>query len=193
LCDGIVGVTSTAPCPAEVADGLAAAGLRLLQVYGSSETAGLGWRWSSQESYRLFPWWTAADGGRSVRRCGAGAVPLPDVVTWQAPDRFQVGARVDGAIQVGGVNIHPDSIADLLRDHPEVAQAAVRVFPTADGPRLKAAIVPAAGADRVALADRLGAWAAERLLPVERPRSITVLDRLPRTLLGKGADWSPQP
>ena len=55
---GIVGVTSTAPCPAEVARDLSAAGLdSLVQLYGSTETAGVGVRSDPDESYSLFSFW----------------------------------------------------------------------------------------------------------------------------------------
>ena len=50
----VVGVTSSAPCPAETAVGLRQAGLaRLLQIYGASETGGIGWRDDPAQPYTL--------------------------------------------------------------------------------------------------------------------------------------------
>ena len=40
---GVIGITSTAPCPADVAGDLQSLGLdTLVELYGSSETAGVG-------------------------------------------------------------------------------------------------------------------------------------------------------
>jgi long-chain acyl-CoA synthetase len=67
----IAGVSSTAPCPDALADGLAGAGLRLLQVYGSSETAGVGWRDAGGAPLTLIPPRRAAcrTAGRRAIRC----------------------------------------------------------------------------------------------------------------------------
>lgn len=190
LPDGVTGVTSTAPCPDMVADGLLAKGLaRLVQVYGSSETAGIGWRDSAAAPYRLLPGWSATPDGLALRRPGGEPLPLPDQVAWEGPGLFRVGARLDGAVQVGGTNVFPDRVAAVLRDHPGVADAAVRPFPAGEGLRLKAAIIPAPGQDPATLPAELESWAAARLTPAERPRSLVLLDALPRTLLGKPADW----
>ncbi|QJE73938.1 AMP-binding protein [Aerophototrophica crusticola] len=187
---GVTGVTSTAPCPDAVADGLRARGLaRLVQVYGSSETAGIGWRDDPAMPYRLFPRWSATPDGTALRRQGGDPLPLPDQVDWEGLDLFRVGARRDGAVQVGGTNVFPDRVAAILREHPGVADAAVRPFPAGEGLRLKAAVVPAAGQDPDALRADLDRWAATRLTPAERPRSLVLLDALPRTTLGKPADW----
>lgn len=53
----IVGVSATAPCPDDVADAAARCGIAtLFQLYGSPETAGLGWRSSHRDDYRLYPY-----------------------------------------------------------------------------------------------------------------------------------------
>lgn len=53
---GVEGVTSTGPCPAETIRALRALSLeRMVEVYGSSETGGIGWREDPDEPYRLLP------------------------------------------------------------------------------------------------------------------------------------------
>jgi long-chain acyl-CoA synthetase len=75
----VIGVSSTAPCPDEVARGVLDAGLaRLVQVYGSSETAGVGWRDRADADYTLFSYWSrGADEGR-LDRTLPDAPPQPD-------------------------------------------------------------------------------------------------------------------
>ena len=55
--EDVTGVSSTAPCPDTVAEQAEAAGLAsLVQIYGASETGGLGWRASHRDAYRLLPY-----------------------------------------------------------------------------------------------------------------------------------------
>lgn len=54
----IFAVTSTGPCPAETINGLQQKGLaRMTEVYGSSETGGVGFRHDPAGFYTLLPYW----------------------------------------------------------------------------------------------------------------------------------------
>jgi long-chain acyl-CoA synthetase len=196
---GVNGVTSTAPCPDALADALAGAGLRLVQVYGSSETAGVGWRERAGEAFTLLPYWSrAGDPASLVRRLpdGSDAVyPLQDRLAWDGARAFRPGGRLDGAVQIGGTNVFPAYVADVLRLHPAVLDAAVRPMRPDEGTRLKAFVVPreaglaeAEGA-APALARELDAFVAARLAAPERPAAWTFGARLPRQASGKPADW----
>jgi len=194
----IAGVSSTAPCPDALADGLAGAGLRLLQVYGSSETAGVGWREAGGAPFTLMPHWradaAAQDTRELVRRLPDGRearYPLQDKLAWRDERRFLPAGRIDHAVQVGGTNVFPAYVADVLRMHPAVAEAAVRPMRADEGRRLKAFVVarPGHDGDRAALRDALAAWVGARLAPAERPAAWNFGDRLPRQASGKPADW----
>jgi len=195
----IAGVSSTAPCPDVLADELAAAGLRLVQVYGSSETAGVGWREAGGAPFTLFPHWQGADGVpelvRQLPDGGRARFALQDKLEWIADRRFRPAGRIDQAVQVGGTNVFPGYVADVLRMHPAVADASVRLMRADEGRRLKAFIVPrAAGgaeadADQGALREALSSWVGERLATPERPAAWTFGERLPRQASGKRADW----
>jgi long-chain acyl-CoA synthetase len=191
----VVGVSSTAPCPDVLADALAAAGLRLVQVYGSSETAGVGWREAGGAPFTLFPYWQGADGVAELTRQlpdgGAARYPLQDKLEWLDAGRFRPAGRIDQAVQVGGTNVFPGYVADVLRMHPAVADAAVRLMRPDEGRRLKAFVVPRAGhdADQGALREDLSSWVGERLATPERPVAWTFGERLPRQASGKPADW----
>jgi long-chain acyl-CoA synthetase len=191
----VVGVSSTAPCPAPLADGLLAAGLaRLVQVYGSSETAGVGWRDSAQSPYRCLPYWRRIDGDEGALERGMpdGSVrtyPLQDSLRWDDDGCFVPTGRRDAAVQVGGVNVFPERVAALLRSHPGVRESAVRLMRPDEGVRLKAFIVPNEGESESSLTMQLDSWLRERLTNAERPASYSFGDRLPRQRNGKPADW----
>lgn len=183
-----VGVTSSAPCPAETAVGLRRAGLaRLLQVYGASETGGIGWRDDPAEPYALLPGWRR-DGGGLVRE--EQPVEVPDLLNWEKGDRFRLIGRRDGAVQVGGFNVIPGRVGRALMQHPAVADVAVRLMRPDEGCRLKAFVVPASIAPaRDELRAELHRFATATLAPTERPGTYSFGPALPRTELGKLADW----
>jgi 4-coumarate--CoA ligase (photoactive yellow protein activation family) len=197
----VVGVSSTAPCPDGVAERAEAFGLAaLIQVYGSSETGGLGWRSSHRDDYRLLPY-LERDGKhercllRTLPSGGTETVEARDWLRWSGARTFAVGARHDGAVQVGGVNVFPARAREILLGHPAVADCTVRLMRPDEGVRLKAFIVPRVGCgvspdgERELLND-LRTWIDTRFAALERPKALTLGSRLPRNELGKAADWN---
>lgn len=192
----VIGVTSSGPCPDDVSDAVTDAGLSALyQIYGTSETAGIGWRPSRSEPYALFPYWsTDSDRPGSLIHTHVDGrsqeMMLPDRLDWKGPSTFTVGARLDSAVQVGGVNVFPGQVREVLLGHPDVADAFVRLMRPEEGSRLKAFVVPQPGVSHDgALYSALCDWTATHLPPVARPRAITFGHRLPRTASGKMEDW----
>jgi 4-coumarate--CoA ligase (photoactive yellow protein activation family) len=194
----VVGVSSTAPCPDAVAERAEAAGLALFQVYGASETGGLGWRASHRDPYQLLPYLErgpddGSDANGGVLRRGpdgeARTLHVQDGLAWCGTDRFTVGPRRDDAVQVGGINVFPERVRQVLMTHPLVADAAVRLMRPDEGVRLKTFVVPRPGAGD-GFVQELRAWIDARLAPMERPKAITLGPQLPRGALGKPADWS---
>lgn len=192
---GVVGVSSTAPCPAAVASALSDQGLqRLVQVYGSSETAGIGWRDGPVDPYRLMPHWSrpAGDGSHLQRRQPDGSQVEQDVqdrLDWCGDAQFHVAGRRDEAVQVGGVNVFPERVRQVLLAHPHVKEAAVRRMTPEEGERLKAFVVPRDGVDRQAMPQALDSWVARHLTAPERPRAYAIGDCLPLNAQGKATDW----
>ena len=189
----VVGVTSTAPCPDALADAVVAQGVRaLVQVYGSTETAGIASRRSAHEDFSLFPFW-ARDGEGMARRQADGTQALfspPDHLAWSGHRTFRVGGRVDAAVQVGGHNVYPSHVAARLREHPAVEAAAVRLMTPAEGDRLKAFVTPRQpGACEDRLRRELTLWCHEHLTAPERPRAFSFGPELPTDEQGKPLDW----
>lgn len=196
LAPDVVGVTSTAPCAPAVAQAALGTGLaRLVQVYGSSETAGVGWRDDPDGDYQLLPYWRpGAQPERLERQRPDGtwaSTALQDRLVWCAARRFRVDGRLDQALQVGGVNVFPAYVADVLKQHPAVLEASVRAMRPDEGQRLKAFVVARepAGGDLAALRAELRAWVGARLSAPECPAAFSFGPALPRGASGKLADW----
>ena len=193
---GVIGVTSTAPCADEVSAALEAGGLsQLFQIYGSSETAGVGWRASASSPYKLFSFWkkanvegselirTAPDAKRVVHYC-------QDRLEWISPVEFRVIGRVDDVVQVGGSNVSPQKVRTILMQYPDVVDAAVRLMHASEGSRLKAFIVVRnQSSNPTMLHGQLEEWVNTRLSAPERPKSFTFGHQLPQGASGKDADW----
>ncbi|AOF87294.1 4-coumarate--CoA ligase [Hydrogenophaga sp. RAC07] len=192
---GVHGITSTAPCPDAVARNLAVIGLdRLTQIYGSSETAGIGTRNAPNDPYQLMPFWSrdTGDSALLLRTTPEGTVfphAIQDRLEWPSASKFQVRGRLDEAVQVGGTNVFPAHIREVLLGHPQVADAAVRLMEPEEGTRLKAFIVPVLGADRDKLLAELWTWTEARLGATSRPKAFTLGDSVPRNAMGKLAAW----
>lgn len=192
---GVVGTTSTGPCRAETARAVRGAGLdRLVEVYGASETAGVGWREGPEAPYRLFPYWRpTGDATRRLVRTlpdGTDAPPvaLMDGAEWVDAERFRLAGRRDAAVQVAGVNVFPAAVAERLRAHPLVTDCRVRLQRPEEGRRLKAFVVPAAPVTAEARAD-LDAWTRAHFPAPERPVALAFGPSLPLSPAGKDADW----
>jgi 4-coumarate--CoA ligase len=182
---GVTGVTSTAPCPPDTIRRLKEAGLaRIVEVYGSSETSGIGWRDDSEAPFQLLPRWTLDSDGTALVDAEGRRYALPDHVEREGSGLRPVG-RVDEAVQVAGHNVYAARVADVLRSHPDVAEATVRL--DASGGRLKAFVVPRDGGD--CDAEALRAWCRRELVDAAIPGRFDFGSRLPRNVMGKPADW----
>lgn len=107
-----------------------------------------------------------------------------DVVT-MAPDGFlTVVDRVKELIITGGFNVYPSEVEAALREHPDVADAAVVGVPDGSGSeQVVAAVVAAPGA--VPDPADLEAHARRTLTAYKVPRRFVVLEELPTNPMGK--------
>jgi 4-coumarate--CoA ligase (photoactive yellow protein activation family) len=191
----VFGVTSTAPCPPETSRLAVSSGLaRLVEVYGCTETAGVGWRDAPDAAFQLLPHWRPGAEPFSLLRVSrdgeAAQAQVPDRLAWTDERSFRVEGRRDEAVQVGGVNVFPSEVRAKLLGHPQVRDAAVRLMRPGEGARLKAFIVPRElSDDPVELRRELAGWCDTRLSAPERPKAFSFGPALPRGALGKLADW----
>lgn len=184
---GVCGVSSGARCPDAVFRQLRQR-MRLIEVYGSSETAGIGARESEADPFHLLDRWALA-GAELVQRQDPKAAPVqpPDHLTWITQRSFQVGRRTDGALQVNGRNVFPEHVARVIRSHPGIQDCAVRPTTAGEDSRLKAFIVPhhpdGPGAPE------LQRWLRDQLQPWEMPVAFRFGNSIPLNDMGKRCDW----
>ena len=92
--------------------------------------------------------------------------------------------RKKDMVIVGGYNVYPREVEDVLHRHPGVAEAAVIGVPDAyRGEVLHAYVV--AARNQVPETDALAAHLAERLVRYKLPARIDVVAALPKTAIGK--------
>ncbi|MDR2726186.1 MAG: 4-coumarate--CoA ligase, partial [Candidatus Adiutrix sp.] len=191
--EDMVLLTATAPCPDRLFQQvreLGFAGLR--EIYGASETGAVGLRLGPGPFSLLKHW--RRDGrsrlARSLPEGGEAFHDLPDRLSWRGPRRFIPLGRLDKAVQVAGVNVYPERVAGLIREHPLVEFCLVRPMTEEEGGRLKAFVVPKPGASAEDIRRELAAEFRRRLSPPERPASLTFGAEPPRSSgLGKFSDW----
>lgn len=193
------GVTSTAPMPGplhqRLVAGLPAAPaflVRLLQVYGSTQTGGIAWRDGPDKPYTLAPKrHRSAGGGIELLLPGGTRVPLAlqDELHWTGANEFELLRRTDCCVQVGGHNVSTAWVRDQLLMQPAVQDASVRLDSAAVPlARLKAFVVLRLPGEPSQQAS-LEAWVMHHLPWYANFSSIRYGAELPRNALGKHSDW----
>lgn len=126
---------------------------------------------------------TPGDGGASLVSPD-GYFRVGDYGRLDEDGYLYITGRAKDMVVRGGVNIFPAEIEDVLLQHPDVSSAAVIGVPDEEfGEQLAAfcELRPGATLD----ADRLRAYAAERLAKHKVPRSVAFVAALPRNAMGK--------
>ena len=127
--------------------------------------------------YRLDPAGTAeafADGWFRTRDAGS----------LSADGTLTVHGRLDDVVISGGVNVSPQAVEAVLREHPAVADAVVTGRPDPEwGQLVVAVVVPAVGA--VPELAELRPWVAGRLGAAAAPRELHLVDAVPTLHTGK--------
>ncbi|WP_428499776.1 AMP-binding protein [Pseudonocardia sp.] len=140
--------------------------------------------------------WFAKPGAAVPVRAADGSADLAATPGWGAvgdlgrlddDGYLHLTGRRGQTIITGGVNVYPREVEDVLVTHPAVADVAVLGVPDPEfGEQVKAVVVaedPAAAGP--ALADELVTFCRERLAGFKCPRSVDLVDALPRSDAGK--------
>jgi long-chain acyl-CoA synthetase len=107
-----------------------------------------------------------------------------DIVTIDDAGFVRIVDRIKELIITGGFNVAPTEVENVLRQHPQVEDAAVVGLPSEhSGEEVVAAIVVNSGAEIDVEAVR--EYARGILTPYKVPRRIYVVDELPKSLIGK--------
>ena len=184
--EGVFGVTSAGAstratwCSAETANLF-----RLTEIFGSTETGGLGSRTGPDEDFTLLRH-LSCQKDAVIRDHDQALLPLQDQLEWKKARQFRVCGRIDKSVKVAGVNVSPAQIERLILQLPEIKAVAVR--PGAQ--RLKFFVVPR---DPIIDTDWLGNAIRTHLrntaVAAALPESITFGPDIPRNAMGKNQDW----
>jgi O-succinylbenzoic acid--CoA ligase len=102
-----------------------------------------------------------------------------------ADGRLTVQGRRGDLVITGGENVWPDAVEAALAGHPSVAEVVVAGRADGEwGQRVVAFVVPAPSTPLPDL-DGLRGWVKERLPAYAAPRELVLVERIPRTALGK--------
>lgn len=92
--------------------------------------------------------------------------------------------RLKDVIITNGYKVYPRVIEDALYQHPAVAEATVIAIPDAAKGEVGKAFVVLKNNKQIT-AEKLLDFIADKLNPIECPKSIEIRDELPKTLIGK--------
>ena len=107
-----------------------------------------------------------------------------DVATMSKDGYFQIVDRKKDMIIVGGFNVYPREVEEVLFMHPKILEAAVAGVPDPKaGERVKAYVVLKPG--QTATVEEIAEFCKERLTGYKRPAAIEFRDSLPKTMIGK--------
>jgi long-chain acyl-CoA synthetase len=112
---------------------------------------------------------------------GLGFIRTGDVGRFDADGFLELMDRKKDMIISGGFNIYPSDLEAVLRQHPDVADAAVVGAPSAEWGETPVAFVVSRGAD----AETIRAFANAKLGKTQRISDIVLIDELPRSHIGK--------
>ena len=191
----IIGINSSGPCPMQVGVNLLEKSLSsFYEVYGSSETAGIGWKVHPLSEYKLFPFWKKTESVIEISRLlldgNLKNYQLQDDLRWSSPTNFFVGGRKDEVVQVGGINVSLNVVREKLIKHTLIKDAAVRIMKPEEGSRLKAFIVlKDEYLDQKKFSTEIECYINKSFSTAERPKSITYGLKIPVNKMGKKSDW----
>ncbi len=171
------------------------------EIYGSSETAGLGIRKSGEKTYQWLDYIEAAPNDTlrnpklvdAVIRTANGErarLALNDTVTiGEDATRFFIGERTDEIVKIAGHRIDLSELRKLLLGMPQVSDANVRAMQDGELAALKIFLVPDHEADATEFIAHSQQWLREHWLHAGYISQWQIGDQVPRNAMGKLSDW----
>jgi len=138
--------------------------------------------WVKDPRIERFQYW--GDKAKTRRSWRAGAFTVGDLGYLDEDGYLFLTGRAHDTIITGGVNVYPQEIERVLREHPAIADAAVYGIPNEEwGQEVHAAVVlePGAHPPETDLVE----WCRDRVASYKRPRTIVIVEELSRTATGK--------
>jgi len=166
-------------------------GMRVTNIFGSSETGGIAWRDDPDAVWTPFPGVTVSAGEEARLLLDSPFLapdtprptPCGDRVALEPDGAFRLLGRFDGVVKVGGKRVALAEVEQRVLALPGVRDAAATAVDVS-GARGQEVWLAVAGDERVtagAIKDALRGWLEASVLP----RRIKVVDAIPREENGK--------
>ena len=124
-------------------------------------------------------YWKKKDGTAYI-----GWLYTGDLAVMDEEGYFFIMDRKKDMVIVGGYNVYPREVDEVLLEHPDVLEGvSVGIPDGVRGEALKAYIVPRPGVE-LTKADIVG-WCRQRLASYKVPRLVEFREELPKTIVGK--------
>ena len=138
---------------------------------------------STRSSNNMLHYWNLPDATAKTMD-GEGWVRTGDAAYMDDDGYVFIQDRIKDMIITGGENVYPAEVESAIYGHPDIAEVAVIGVPDARwGEAVKACVVPRPG--HTIDPDSVIAWARARIAGFKVPKSIDVIDALPRNPTGK--------
>ncbi len=135
------GVSASAPFNNNLYQSLSLQGFQITEIYGSTETAGVGYRKSADSAFTLFDYWNfQTDENRIVHKKTGKSFLLMDNIQIKSERIFMVEGRKDAAVQIAGNNVFLNQVKQKIISINNVS--ACEIFAKSDiaGVKLSASI-----------------------------------------------------
>lgn len=101
-------------------------GITIVDLYGSTETSGIGYRLSSTEQFRLYPYWQLSDQEEKVHdQQNNNIYPLMDHVKKTGAHNFVLLGRKDKQVNIAGKLVDLTEVHDLITTLANVKECLV--------------------------------------------------------------------
>jgi acyl-CoA synthetase (AMP-forming)/AMP-acid ligase II len=149
------------------------------ELVGANE---IGVVWLRDPSAERFEYWRDEDATAAV--WDGDAFTVGDLGHLDGDGYLYLVGRPGELIISGGINVYPREVEEALMSHPEVAEALVYGVDDPEwGQQVRALVLSVPGG--ALEPESLRTWARSHLAPHKCPRTITLVDELPRTATGK--------
>jgi 4-coumarate--CoA ligase (photoactive yellow protein activation family) len=126
-------ISSTAAMPQALQKRLSGQGIKGFNVYGSTETAAIGWQNWETDYFELLPYWQPKE---ALLWREEEVYEIPDHVIWKQDRQFEIRGRKDALIEIAGENVSLNYVRTRLKLIPGVADVWVKPYKGPWGIRL---------------------------------------------------------
>lgn len=135
------GISASEPLNNHLYQSLTHQGFQITEIYGSTETAGVGYRKSADQAFALFDYWNFQVEQNSIIHQASGKeFEIMDQIKIVSENKFTLNGRKDGAVQIAGYNVHLELVKQKIISIPNVSACEIFAKSNDSGVKLSAAV-----------------------------------------------------